>query len=137
MNGPEAWPLTADSVLESPNLDPSVASVVEEVKPEAVDESVPETGLITESKPETESAQVTQGPLAPPAQVVTIPSTKLASRPPLVSHRNSARYKVTDQPVTMPISFGAIEKAGMQFGSLSLGGDDMNESVPYVVTCSH
>lgn len=59
------------------------------------------------------------------------------SRPGAGAHRNSGRYKISsDQAVIMPSSsFGsAIEKLGMQFGSVSLNGDvisDNNECVLY------
>ena len=122
--GPEAWPLT---------LEPPAASAVAEVKAE-VEESVPEP-VITESKSDLETrspAQVSQAISALPAP---ISSPKLTTRPPAALHRTSARYKLTDQPVTMPVSFSTgIEKVGMQFGSLSLGGDDTNdEPALYVV----
>ena len=126
--GPEAWSLT-------PEL--PAASTVAEVRSEVVEESVPEA-VITESKPEVETrspAQVAQAISTLPAQVTAISSPKLTTRPPAASHRTSARHKLTDQPVTMPVSFSTgIEKVGMQFGSLSLGGDDTNNEPPsYVV----
>lgn len=63
----------------------------------------------------------------PAAAPVAAPSPK--PRPAATTHRGSARYKAipTDQPVVMPSSssFGSsIEKVGMQFGSLSLGGGE-------------
>jgi len=59
------------------------------------------------------------------------PSPKLTTRPAVSSHRSSARHKIPDQPVTLPLSFGSgIEKVGMQFGSLSLG--DGAETSQYV-----
>ena len=129
---PEAWPLTPE---------PPAASAVAEVKLEVVEESVPEA-IITESKSEVETrspAQVAQAISSLPAQVTAIPSPKLTTRPPATSHRTSARHKLTDQPVTMPVSFSTgIEKLGMQFGSLSLGGDDTNdEPSSYVLKCNH
>ena len=46
-------------------------------------------------------------------------------RPSSAAHRHSARFK-TDQAVTLPNNFGAgLEKVGMQFGSLSIGGDEI------------
>jgi hypothetical protein len=61
------------------------------------------------------------------------PSPRLSTRPAASSHRSSARYKVTDQPVTLPLSFGAgIEKVGMQFGSLSVGDASTTETTQYV-----
>ena len=124
----EAWPLTPE---------PLATSAVAEVKSEVVEESVPEA-VITESKSEVDTrspAQVAQAISALPAQVTAIPSPKLTARPPATSHRTSARHKLTDKPVTMPVSFSTgIEKVGMQFGSLGLGGDDTNdEPVSYVV----
>jgi hypothetical protein len=49
-------------------------------------------------------------------------------RPLSAAHRNSAKFKVTDQAVVMPNSSftPAAEKLGMQFGSLGLGGDDFD-----------
>ena len=124
-NGPETWPL-------APEL--PAASSVAEIRSEVVEDSVPEA-VITESKPEAETRSPAQAISALPAQVIAISSPKLTTRPPAVSHRTSARHKLTDQPVTMPVSFSTgIEKVGMQFGSLSLGGDDTNdEPPPYVV----
>ncbi|KAF5376032.1 hypothetical protein D9615_007767 [Tricholomella constricta] len=76
-------------------------------------------------------------PLATPVLSQTAaatPSPKLSGRSAAGTHRSSARYKNIDQPVVMPSSFGTgIEKVGMQFGSLSLGGEsllDSNSSEP-------
>jgi hypothetical protein len=125
--GPEAWPLAPDF--------PGA-----EVRSEAVEESVPEA-VNTESKPEAETrspAQAAQAISALPAQVAAISSPKLTARPPAASHRTSARHKLTDQPVTMPVSFSTgIEKVGMQFGSLSIGGDETNDEPPSYVVNVH
>ena len=126
--GPEVWPLRPE---------PPAASAVPEIKSEVVEESVPEA-VITESKPEVETkspAHVAQAISAMPAQGTALSSPKLTTRPPAASHRTSTRHKLTDQPVTMPVSFSTgIEKVGMQFGSLSLGGDDtIDEPASYVV----
>ncbi|RDB23852.1 hypothetical protein Hypma_009226 [Hypsizygus marmoreus] len=65
--------------------------------------------------------------LAQPAAAT--PSPKLSGRPAAATHRSSARYKNIDQPVVMPSSFGTgIEKVGMTFGSLSLGGESLLDS---------
>lgn len=59
------------------------------------------------------------------------PSPKLSGRPAATTHRSSARYKNIDQPVVMPSSFSTgIEKVGMQFGSLSLGGESLLDASP-------
>ncbi len=74
---------------------------------------------------------VAQAPSTLPPPVT--PSPKLTTRPAVSSHRSSARHKIPDQPVTLPLSFGSgIEKMGMQFGSLNLG-DNTTETSQYVV----
>jgi len=51
-------------------------------------------------------------------------------RPSSAGHRHSARFK-TDQAVTLPNNFGSgLEKVGMQFGSLSIGGDEIVDPKP-------
>ena len=51
-------------------------------------------------------------------------------RPSSAGHRHSARFK-TDQAVTLPNNFGSgLEKVGMQFGSLSIGGDEIVDTKP-------
>jgi hypothetical protein len=51
-------------------------------------------------------------------------------RPSSAAHRHSARFK-TDQAVTLPNNFGSgLEKIGMQFGSLSIGGDEIVDPKP-------
>jgi hypothetical protein len=52
------------------------------------------------------------------------------ARPSSAAHRHSARFK-TDQAVTLPNNFGSgLEKVGMQFGSLSIGGDEIVDAKP-------
>lgn len=57
-------------------------------------------------------------------------------KPTSAAHRNNARFKTSDQPVVMPTSsFGTVmDKIGMQFGSVSLEGDDVPESSRYAVS---
>lgn len=134
----DPWPPTASAVSAEPAesdapKQPEPAPKVEE-KPEAapvVEEkapAAPETVAASEpTKPEVKPAPSPAPAPATPALAApsaAAPSPKLSARPAAGSHRSSARYKVTDQPVTLPISFGSgLEKVGMQFGSLSLGGD--------------
>jgi hypothetical protein len=49
------------------------------------------------------------------------------------AHRHNAKFKTGDQPVVMPTSnyIPYTEKIGMRFGSLSLGGDDIDRSVSH------
>ena len=67
-----------------------------------------------------------------PLAIPTKPLTPAAHTRPGAAHRGSAKFK-TDQAVVMPSSsFGSgIEKVGMQFGSLSLGGDDLDTAERY------
>lgn len=102
---------------------------------------VPEsTGEASEHRPETTPSplpiDVPQTPSSHPSQVISTPSPKLTTRPVFSSHRISARHKIPDQPVTLPLSFGTgIEKVGMQFGSLSVG-DSPSQSSKYVFQIS-
>ena len=125
----EAWPPSIEPQPEPPKVEASQpVEVVEEQTPAVEAPPAPEPKVEAKASPAPIPAQL--APISPPQAAVT-PSPKL-SRPVAVSHRSSARHKVTDQPVTMPLSFGSgIEKVGMQFGSLSLTGDG-SVTVQYV-----
>ncbi|TFK87864.1 hypothetical protein K466DRAFT_586010 [Polyporus arcularius HHB13444] len=100
-------PATAD---EPTPAEPS-PKVVEEVLPE---HATP-PGVTRQPAPES-PATLPPKPLTP----------SVSTRPTPVSHR-TPKFKTTDQPVVLPASFGTgIEKVGMQFGSLSLGGEDFD-----------
>ena len=117
----EAWPPSIEPQPEPPKVETSQpVEVVEEQTLVVEAPPAPESKVEVEASPAPIPAQL--APISAPQAAVT-PSPKL-SRPVAASHRSSARHKVTDQPVTMPLSFGSgIEKVGMQFGSLSLAGD--------------
>ncbi|KAF8895000.1 hypothetical protein CPB84DRAFT_1816015 [Gymnopilus junonius] len=124
----EAWPPSAEPPTEFVKAveTPPAPAAQEVSKPEPVEEPTAVPEPVPEPKVEVKAASpapvAAQATLA--SQAAATPSPKLSARPAVVSHRSSARHKVTDQPVTMPISFGTgIEKVGMQFGSLSLAGD--------------
>ncbi|KAJ7058295.1 hypothetical protein C8F01DRAFT_1305832 [Mycena amicta] len=104
------------SLLSRPSLQPTS-------EPQLEEEEAPPPPVVETISP----------PLEPePAQSVPSPSPSIKpSRPAASSHRNSARYKITDQAVVMPGSFGSgIEKVGMQFRSLSLGGETSFDNAP-------
>ncbi|KAI5993701.1 hypothetical protein F5J12DRAFT_426647 [Pisolithus orientalis] len=70
-----------------------------------------------------------------PEQPAVVPTPSKSPSPvPLRSsihpHRNASKYKTTDQAVVMPTSSLAsgLDKVGMQFGSLSIGGDIIESS---------
>ena len=65
------------------------------------------------------------------APVSVKPSTPVGQHRPHSAHRVSSRFKTSDQAVVMPISSYAasVERIGMQFGSVSLGGDDAFDSL--------
>ncbi|KAF8172832.1 hypothetical protein K438DRAFT_175917 [Mycena galopus ATCC 62051] len=129
---------------EAPIIKPSTsaADVWASTVNEPPEEPTPEPQQILE--PQVEEPPVpepVEEPVAPPSEPepappVASPSPSIkASRPASTAHphRSSARYKTIDQPVVMPSSFGSgIEKVGMQFGSLSLGGESSfdNSSEP-------
>ncbi|KAJ7222485.1 hypothetical protein GGX14DRAFT_663933 [Mycena pura] len=82
-------------------------------------------------------------PVVPPPEPEVVPLAASPSpsikptRPATSSHRNSARYKNIDQAVVMPSSFSSgLEKVGMQFGSLSLGGDSTLDNAYVLVRSS-
>ena len=62
-----------------------------------------------------------------PTSAVKRPSSSAA-------HRHNARFKIGDQAVVMPTGNYTpnTEKIGMQFGSLSLGGDGLDRCVPTI-----
>ena len=67
-----------------------------------------------------------------PTSAVKRPSSSTA-------HRHNARFKTGDQPVVMPSGNYTpnTEKIGMQFGSLSLGGDDIDGYVSHSPSTQH
>ncbi|TFY56438.1 hypothetical protein EVG20_g8922 [Dentipellis fragilis] len=116
------------------------AQPVEETKPAAEEPAAP-------AEPEPVAAPAPAAPSQPqptkeqealpesiPKPFAAVPAVQL--RPSSAAHRHSARFKTTDSPVILPSHFGTgVEKIGMQFGSLSLGGDDVvdtksNEPAP-------
>lgn len=89
-----------------------------------------------EPKPKEDSPRLEEPPApepvlsALPAQVQhqdlsrsSTPST--SGKRPSGAHRNSSRFKTTDQAVVMPNFVTTTEKIGMQFGSLSLAGEEI------------
>ena len=111
--GPETWPLTPE--LPATSAVAKVREVEEEPVPEAV---------VTEMKPEVETrspAQVAQPISALPEQVSAISLPKLTSCP---AHLHIAAARVTT----------GVERVGMQFGSLDLGGDYTNVEPSSYVT---
>ncbi|KAI0744688.1 hypothetical protein C8Q76DRAFT_700731 [Earliella scabrosa] len=98
--------------------EPKPAEPAPKASEEPVQEHAPSAGppgVVQQPAPES--------PAALPAKPLT-PS--ISTRPTPVSHRTNPKFK-TDQPVVLPASFGSgIEKIGMQFGSLNLGGDDFD-----------
>jgi hypothetical protein len=88
--------------------------------------SIPQQFPVSPLPAQVQVQQPVQQPIAAAKPLTPAPST----RPPGVSvNRNHPRYK-TDQAVVLPSSFGIpLEKVGMQFGSLSLGGDGTDEII--------
>ena len=92
------------------------------------EEPAPEISTHVPSDPAPAPQQPAEDPIPAPT-----PSRSPVSVPPrssAASHRSVNRYKATDQAVVMPTSgFNpGLEKVGMQFGSLSLGGEVIEPS---------
>ncbi|KAF8658417.1 hypothetical protein AX16_001968 [Volvariella volvacea WC 439] len=124
----ETWPTAptneeAESTKEVAKEQPEEVQQVHEPP-----QSAPEPAPVPEPPSEPAAPTIPLQPQPQPA-VIAAPSPKLTARPSSVAHR--ARFKITDQPVVMPTSFGpGIEKIGMQFGSLSLNGDSLVDTTP-------
>ncbi|EKM52574.1 uncharacterized protein PHACADRAFT_176595 [Phanerochaete carnosa HHB-10118-sp] len=113
---------------DEPTAKPAEPAVQEE--PKAEEEEVAPTPAAEPEVPPVLPAQVQpsaakQEPVQAPAPVK--PATPAQhTRPTSAAHRH--KFK-PDQAVIMPSgSFGTLEKVGMQFGSLSLGGDDLDST---------
>ncbi|EIW56556.1 uncharacterized protein TRAVEDRAFT_38481 [Trametes versicolor FP-101664 SS1] len=102
------------------------APVLEEAKP-----AQPEPTVVEEPAPVASPAVPQQLSPEIPAALPPKPQTpSIQARATPVSHR-APKFKTTDQPVVMPASFGSgLERIGMQFGSLSLGGEDIDSHEP-------
>ncbi|EJD04917.1 uncharacterized protein FOMMEDRAFT_139574 [Fomitiporia mediterranea MF3/22] len=112
-----------------------ITSVTE--KTEIRHEPAPEEAQPTPSnQPEPESERVTTASAFPaqlglqqkaePSVVPPVKPSTPVSYARSLNSRAGHRPKVTDQAVVMPSSFGSsVEKLGMQFGSVNLGGEDV------------
>ena len=90
------------------------------------EELAPEIPVPVPSEPVPASQPPVEEPVISPA-----PSkSPVPPRSSAASHRSANKYKATDQAVVMPSSSfnPGLEKVGMQFGSLSLGGDVIEPS---------
>lgn len=104
----------------------------ETLAPLPEEEPAPEISAPVLSEPVPTPQQPAEEPVTAPT-----PSKSPVSVPPrssTASHRSATKYKVIDQAVVMPTSSfnPGLEKVGMQFGSLSLGGDVIEPS-PLVI----
>ncbi len=127
---PDGWTATQETNEQKQEQEQASPAETGEVVPITTPAPAPPQQEETPAPKEAEPQPI--APVQPAINVPAVaatPSPKLAGRSAAGSHRLSARYKTTDQPVVMPNSFGAsIEKVGMQFGSLSLGGDSLDNN---------
>lgn len=150
-------PLKVEEAIPPTEPEPPVPTVWEEPTTvqestweepqEPVVETQPELILEPESKAEEPPRPPSPEPALPqvqepvrsalPAQVqnqgVERSSTPISTvkRPSSsAAHRHNARFKIGDRAVVMPDYTPSTEKIGMQFGSLSLGGDDLDRWAP-------
>ncbi len=118
-------PVTQDGWLATPidNVQPKVAdgitsASVPEPDPQALVQSFP-------IQQQAQQKSVQSSPVLTQAK----PATPVSYAKSLNAHRSSGRFKTTDQAVVMPSSnFATIEKLGVQFGSVSLGGDEVTDN---------
>ena len=114
----DAW---SSPVQTQPDVqDESTISLPQEELAPEIPAPVPSEPVLTPQSPE---EPVTLPP--PSKSSVSVPPRSSAA-----SHRSANKHKATDQAVVMPSSSfnPSLEKVGMQFGSLSLGGDVVEPS---------
>ena len=126
----EPWPPSSSASAPIPaEAEPEpTPAVVEEIVVEVLEVAPPST------KDTVEVPAAVPAPASAPAPVHThthivqapaAPSPKLGKAQAAVHAHRLGRYKIPDQPVTMPFGVGGggvVEKVGMTFGSLSLDG---------------
>ncbi|GBE87142.1 hypothetical protein SCP_1003890 [Sparassis crispa] len=124
------WEDEPPAVLAADTWAAETQRTAEEPKAVEVEVHVPEEPAVVpeHAVPSALPPQLQQPPIVESLPAVVKPITPAAhTRPAAVAHRSSAKFKTTDQAVVMPSSnFGTVEKVGMQFGSLSVGGDDLD-----------
>ncbi|KAI6013180.1 hypothetical protein BKA83DRAFT_4363617 [Pisolithus microcarpus] len=141
---PDTAETTHDGWEEPTTVQPPVWDDEPQVKPPSDDawasslHSQPEPQEeLSVPAPEPEPVQPTITPCeTPPLSEPPVVPSPSKSPPPvtlrssIASHRNASKYKATDQAVVMPTSSLAsgLDKLGMQFGSLSIGGDIIDSS---------
>lgn len=123
-------PITSDGwITSAPEIPTTKASPKAEELSTPQLKSEPELTQVSSAFPvQLALHQKADSPIVPPAKAVTPVSHGRS-----VNSRIGNRFKTTDQAVIMPSTFGSsVEKLGMQFGSVSLGGEDVTEPTPYV-----
>ena len=116
-------PIVPTQSEPAPEPEPKVEEPPKSPSPEPVPPRVQEF-VLSALPAQVQSQEVERSPT--PTSAVKRPSSSAA-------HRRDARFKIGDQAVVMPPGNHTpnIEKIGMQFGSLSLGGDDLDRYVSY------
>ena len=115
----------SDPWLPTPTEEVKVHDEVKPAPPEPAPASEPDSELVV-SLP----APQPKEPVSGLSEAVPKHVAPIQVRPSSAAHRHSARFK-TDQAVTLPNNFGSgLEKVGMQFGSLSIGGDEIIDPKP-------
>jgi hypothetical protein len=116
---PEPWlPTPAEEI-----------QVQDEAKP-ASSEPAPAIEPVSEPIAVSLPAPQPKEPVSGLSEVIPKHIAPVQTRPSSAGHRHNARFK-TDQAVTLPNNFGSgLEKVGMQFGSLSIGGDEIVDTKP-------
>jgi hypothetical protein len=117
-------------VAESWDTAPAEEIEVPEVANLTPSEPVPAPEPVPEPAPVSLPAPQPKEPISGLNDAIPKHVAHVQPRPSSAAHRHSARFK-TDQAVTLPNNFGSgLEKVGMQFGSLSIGGDEIFDAKP-------
>jgi hypothetical protein len=113
-----------DTALEETKVHDEAMPAPPEQSPVLVPESAPEPIPVSIPAPQPKE------PVSGLSEAIPKHVSPVQARPSSAAHRHSARFK-TDQAVTLPNNFGSgLEKVGMQFGSLSIGGDEIIDTNP-------
>jgi hypothetical protein len=125
---PDAWKASATFSAQRPEPTPqdSTWNQTQAEEPTSIPSPQVTTPSAASLAPTTTSPSVATS--TAPTSKPSTPSVSHANARSTNVHRTSARYLKSDQAVVIPAFAGSIgavgEKLGMQFGSLSVGGED-------------
>ncbi|KAJ1826622.1 RNAPII degradation factor, partial [Coemansia sp. RSA 2599] len=135
---------SADATSSQEN--PEASSSLETSAPEAATEDKPETVIVEETVTVVEVENVTEptqpeeaAPTTLEAEAAVLEASVPESQTAPASAKKpaaSARRLNQDAPVVMPTGSSSLERIGMQFGSLSIGGVELSSLAPAAAVAS-